>query len=181
MRTPVLVAAIALGAAVLPVAAQTLKPGLWEIHNKMNNSERGDSMAEMHKQMAAMPPEQRKQVEAMMAQQGVKMAPGAGGAMAMQVCMTKEMTERNDVPMQDGCRTTMNQRSGNTHKFAFTCSNPPASGEGQVTYSGPEAYTSKMTMKMASQGRTDTTTMETRGKWLKADCGNVKPPAPPKK
>ena len=41
--------------------------------------------------------------------------------------------------------------------------------------------TSKMTMKMASQGRTDTTTMETKGKWLKADCGNVKPMPVPKK
>jgi len=180
MRTPVLVAAIALGAAVLPVAAQTLKPGLWEIHNKMNNSERGDSMAEMHKQMAAMPPEQRKQVEAMMAQQGVKMAPGAGGAMAMQVCMTKEMTERNDVPMQDGCRMTQQQRSGNTMKMAFTCTNPPSTGEGQVTFNSPEAYASRMTVRTTAQGRTETTTMEGAGKWLKADCGSVRPMAPRK-
>ena len=50
MRTPVLVAAIALGA-VFPAAAQTLKPGLWEIHNKMNNAQGGDAMAEMHKEM----------------------------------------------------------------------------------------------------------------------------------
>ena len=180
MRTPVLVAAIALGAAVLPVAAQTLKPGLWEIHNKMNNSERGDAMAEMHKQMAAMPPEQRKQVEAMMAQQGVKMAPGAGGAMAVQVCMTKEMAERNDLPMQDGCRTTQQQRSGNTMKVAFTCTNPPSSGEGQVTFQGPEAYASRMTVRTLAQGRTETTTMEGAGKWLKADCGSVRPMTPAK-
>ena len=180
MRIPVLVAAIALGAAVLPVAAQTLKPGLWEIHNKMNNSERGDSMAEMHKQMAAMPPEQRKQVEAMMAQQGVKMAPGAGGAMAVQVCMTKEMAERNDLPMQDGCRTTQQQRSGNTMKVAFTCTNPPSSGEGQVTFQGPEAYASRMTVRTLAQGRTETTTMEGAGKWLKADCGSVRPMTPAK-
>jgi hypothetical protein len=179
MRTPVLVAAIALGA-VFPAAAQTLKPGLWEIYNKMNNAQGGDAMAELHKQMAAMPPEQRKQVEAMMAQQGVKMAPGAGGAMAMQVCMTQEMVERNDVPMQDGCRTTQQQRSGNTMKVAFTCTNPPSSGEGQVTFQGPEAYASRMTVRTLAQGRTETTTMEGAGKWLKADCGSVRPMAPRK-
>ncbi len=179
MRIPSLIACGVLAAACLPAAAQTMKPGLWEIHNNMKGGEMDQAMAEMQKSMAQMSPQQRKQMEAAMAQQGVKLAPSAGGGMAMQMCFTKEMVERNDVPMQDGCRTTMNQRSGNTHKFAFTCSNPPSSGEGQVTYAGPEAYTSKMTMTMASQGRTETTTMETKGKWLKADCGNVKPVAMP--
>lgn len=171
----------ALATASFAAGAQALKPGLWEINNKMDAAGRGDPMAELHKQMAQMSPQQRKQMEAAMAQSGVKMAPGAGGGMAMQMCMTREMVERNDVPMQEGCRTTVNQRSGNTQKFAFTCSNPPSSGEGQVTYAGPEAYSTKMTMKTAAQGRTETTTMEANGRWLKADCGNVKPMAPPKK
>lgn len=180
MRIPALLAAV-LAVASFAAGAQTLKPGLWEINNKMNTPGMADPMAEMHKQMAQMSPQQRKQMEAAMAQQGVKMAPGAGGGMAMQMCMTKEMVERNDVPMQEGCRTTQNQRTGNTHKFAFTCSNPPSSGEGQVTYAGPEAYNTKMTVKTAAQGRTEATTMEASGKWLKADCGNVKPMPMPKK
>ncbi|HEX2545609.1 MAG TPA: DUF3617 domain-containing protein [Ramlibacter sp.] len=182
MRIHLLLAA-ALSLAGLPAAAQTLKPGLWEINNKMGgNAEMNAAMAEMHKSMAAMSPADRKQMEAMMAQNGVKMVqPGAGGGMAVQMCMTREMVERNDVPMQDGCRMTQNTRSGNTMKMAFTCTNPPSSGEGTFTFQGSEAYTSKMTIKTVSGGKTETTTMDTTGKWLKADCGNVKPPAMPKK
>jgi hypothetical protein len=179
--SPLLVAcAFALGA--LPVAAQTMKPGLWEIQNKVNNADMGAAMAEMQKQMAAMPAAERKRMEAMMSQQGVRMAPGAGGGMAMQVCMTREMVERNEVmPMEDGCRITRNQRSGNTTQLAFTCSKPPSSGEGQFTMNGPEAYSSRMVVKTGAGGKTGTTTMESSGKWLKADCGNVKPMVPPKK
>lgn len=181
MRIQVLVAAT-LVAACLPVAAQSLKPGLWEIHNKMNNPEADKAMAEMQKQLAAMPPAQRKQVEAAMAQQGVNMPrAGAGGGMVIQTCMTQEMIDRNDMPMQEGCRITKNQRSGNTLAMAFTCSNPPSSGEGRFTYTSDTAYTSDMTVRATVQGHTQTTKMSASGKWLKADCGSVKPPMPPKK
>jgi hypothetical protein len=182
MRLPVLFAACAVSLFVLPAGAQSLKPGLWQIQHKMNNPEMNQQMAEMQKQMAAMSPQERKQMEAMMAQSGMRMTPGAaGGGMAFQMCMTKEMVERNEMPMEDGCRMTKQERSGNTMKMAFTCARPPSSGEGQVTFTGPEAYTSKMVVKVVEQGKTQTTTMETQGKWLKADCGNVKPPAQPKK
>jgi hypothetical protein len=175
MRISSSIAATLLAAASFAAAAQSMKPGLWEIHNKSDNPQMATGMAEMQKQMAQMPPEQRKQMEAMLAQRGVKMAGGADGAMVMQVCMTKEMVERNDVPMQDGCRMTKQERSGNTLKMAFACTNPPSSGEGQVTFNGSEAYASRMTMRSMEQGRTDTITMEGAGKWLKADCGGVKP------
>jgi hypothetical protein len=174
-------AAAALCIASLPASAQTMKPGLWEINNKMGGGQMDQAMAEMHKQMAQMPPAERKQMEDMLAKQGVRMSPGAGGGMTVQMCMTKEMAERNDMPMQDGCRMTQNTRSGNTMKMAYACTNPPSSGEGQVTFSSPEAYSSKMTMRMQEKGKTETMTMDTTGKWLKADCGNVKPFTPPKK
>ena len=180
MRNVLLIAATLLAAAPLAAGAQPLKPGLWEIHHKSDNPQMAGGMAEMRQQMAQMPPEQRKQMEAMLAQQGVKMAPGAGGATAMQVCLTKEMVERNDIPMQDGCRVTQQQRSGSTMKMAYACTNPPSSGEGQVTFNGPESYTSRMTVRSMAQGRTDTTTMESDGKWLKSDCGNVRPFTPRK-
>jgi hypothetical protein len=175
MRALLLAAACAVGLASLPAGAQALKPGLWEIQNKINNAAMGDAMAQMQQQLAQMPPEQRKQMEAMMAQQGGRMAPGAGGGMAMQMCMTRELVEHDEVPMQEGCRMTQQQRSGNTMKMAFTCTRPPSSGEGQITFVGPEAYRSRMTVNVKENGRTETTTMETSGKWLQADCGNVKP------
>lgn len=178
MHLPSVAAAALLALACLPVAAQNLKPGLWEVRHKMNNPQMDAAMAEMRKQLANMPPQQRKQMEAAMAQHGVRMAPGQDGAMAMQVCMTKEMIERNEMPLEQGCTMTRNQRSGNSLRFAFSCTNPPSSGEGEVSFQGSEAYTNRMTVTTTtSKGRTETMQMEGSGRFLKADCGNLKPPA----
>ena len=176
MKTLSLAAAVLAGAAALPVAAQTLKPGLWEMQHKAGGNPEVDSaMAEMQKQMKSMPPEQRKQMEAAMASRGMQMSP-KGGGMAMRMCMTKEMIERNDLPANRGdCKTTQRQRSGNTLKMAFTCSNPPSSGESQVTFTSSEAYTSRTTVTTTTDGKPEKMTVEGTGKWLGADCGNVKP------
>ncbi len=174
---------VALGLIVTPAAAQTMKPGLWEITNKMGGS--GDSGAkmaaateQMQKQMASMSPEQRKQMEKMMAQQGVNMAPGAaGGGMAVRVCITKEMAARNETPAQTqgDCKQEQMQRSGNTTKFKFTCTKPPSSGEGEVTQHNPESYSMKMNMTSQAKGKSEQMTMDAQGKWVANDCGSVKP------
>lgn len=167
-----------------PALAQTLKPGLWEISNKMQSAsgQMEKAMADMQKQMAAMPPEQRKMMQDMMAKQGMAMNPGAGGAIAVKMCMTREMVERNELPSQQGdCKTTTSPRVGNTMKLSFVCTQPPSSGEGQVTFVSPEAYTAKMTLKSTVQGKPETMTMDGSGKWLSANCGAVKPMAVPAK
>ena len=185
MQVKFAVAAAACAVLSLPLSAQTLKPGLWEISNKMDNPEINAAMAQMQQQMAAMPPEQRKQMEAMMAQRGMKMGSGAGGGTSVQVCMTKEMVERNDMLMQQqqqsDCKITTQSRSGNTMRMAYSCPTPPSTGEGEFTYNGSESYTSKMTINSVQGGKPQTMKMEGSGKWLGADCGNIKPMVPPKR
>lgn len=180
-NAPIIALLLGLGLAALPAAAQTMKPGLWEVTSKMGGDQ-GAKMAaaqeQMQKQMASMPPEQRKQMEKMMAQHGVAMAPGAapGGGMASRVCISKEMAARNEPPAQQGdCRHEQMQKSGNTTKFRFTCSKPPSSGEGEVVMHGPEAYTMKMKTITQHQGKSENMSMETSGKWLSNDCGSLKP------
>lgn len=172
-----LAAAVAIGA--LPAAAQSLKPGLWEVTNKMQggSGQMQNAMSEMQKQMASMPPDQRKMMQEQMAKSGVKMgAAGPAGGMSVKVCMTREMAEKNEVPAQQGdCKTTSQSRSGNTMKMAFACTNPASSGEGQVTFNGPEAYSSKMSVSTQVNGKAEKVNMEGNGKWLAADCGNIKP------
>jgi hypothetical protein len=167
----------------LPAAAQSLKPGLWEMQQKVGgNPQMDQAMAEMQKQLAAMSPEQRKQMEGMMAGRGVQVGPGAGGAMAVKVCMTKEMAERNEVPASQGdCKTTQQSRSGNTIKMAFACTKPPSSGESQVTLVSNEAFQSRTTVTSTEAGKPQKTTIEGTGKWVGADCGTVKPMQPPRK
>lgn len=174
-----IVAALAVFASA--AGAQSLKPGLWEITNKMQSGsgQMEQQMAQMQQQMASMPPDQRKMIEEMMAKQGVKVG---GGGMSVKVCMTKDMVERNELPAQQGdCKTTQQSRTGNTMKMAFTCTNPPSSGEGHVTFASPEAYSMQMAVNTTVQGKPEKVNMDGSGKWLGADCGSIKPAAMPKK
>ncbi|MBX3660329.1 MAG: DUF3617 domain-containing protein [Ramlibacter sp.] len=173
-----------LAAACGLAAAQTLKPGLWEISNKMGgNPEMDQAMAQMQKQMASMPPEQRKMMQDMMAQRGVSMGAGAGGAMVVKTCMTKEMVERSQMPVHEkgDCTNTVSNRSASGMDVKFVCTQPPSSGEGHVTLRGDSAYDMKMTMQTTHKGKSVTTTMDASGKWLGADCGNIRPPVMPAK
>ena len=166
-------------AAALPAAAQSLKPGLWEVTNKMQggSGQMQSAMSDMHKQLASMPPDQRKMIEEQMAKSGVKMGSGGpAGGMSVKVCMTREMVEKNEMPAQQGdCKTTAQGRVGNTMKMAFACANPPSSGDGQVTFTGSESYTSTMNVAAQVDGKPEKMSMEGTGKWLGADCGSVKP------
>jgi len=171
------IAALSLGS--LAVSAQSTKPGLWEITNRVSgNAEMDAGMAQMQQQLAAMPPDQRKMMEDMMARQGMSMPKvGAGGGMALKVCITPEMAAREELPQQTegDCRTTVTSRSANSMKMRFECKNPPSSGEGTYTFQGNTAYTMKMTMKSVRNGKTETVNLDGQGKWLSADCGSVRP------
>ncbi|MDZ4103703.1 MAG: DUF3617 domain-containing protein [Hydrogenophaga sp.] len=159
--------------------AQSTKPGLWEVTQKMGgNAEMDQAMAQMQQQMAGMSPAEKKMMQDMLAKQGMSMpAAGAGGGMAMKVCITPEMAAKQDMPVQtEGeCTTTITSRSANTLKMNFVCKNPPSSGEGTYTFSGDTAYTMKMLMKGTKQGKPMSTTLDGQGTWLSASCGAVKP------
>jgi hypothetical protein len=170
---------LAVGTFAVGASAQepNLKPGLWQITHKMTTAsgQIEKASAELQKQMADMPPEQRKMMEDMMAQRGMSMGAGGPLDMSAKVCMTRDMVERNEIPVQQGnCKTTMQSRTASSTKMSFSCTDPPSSGEGQYTMVSPEAYTAKMTVRTAVQGKPETMNMDTSGKWLGADCGSVK-------
>ena len=174
--------ATALTLASLHAAAQTQAPGLWEHSFKMKSqdAETDQAMADMQKQMAAMPPEQRKQIEQMMASRGMSM--GAQGTV-VKVCVTKEdMARKAEPQFREGCKQQVLQRTANSMKVKFECTQPqPMSGEGEMNFPSDKAYTGKSTITSQANGKAQQMTMEMAGKWLAADCGDVKPrPAPAK-
>lgn len=167
----------------LSACAQTMKPGLWEANNKIGGSpENEQAMARMQQQMAALPPEQRKAMEDMLAKQGVGMGSTNANGMVLKMCITKQMAERNQLPVQQqgSCITTTSEKSRTGMKINFTCTNPPSRGEGQFTFAGDTAYTMKMKVNSTAQGAPKTTTIDTSAKWLAADCGTIKPMVMPK-
>jgi len=175
-----IVIAAVLGASASFAFAQSLKPGLWESTHKTQfegNSQMQQQMAQAQERMANMPPEQRQMMEQMMKSRGISMTPGAGGTgMTVKYCLTKEQAERKEIPAQrSDCKTTHTATGPGKMKIAFTCANPPSSGEGEVTFSSPEAYSMKMVVNTTVQGRPEKMNMDASAHWLAADCGDVKP------
>jgi hypothetical protein len=160
--------------------AQTQAPGLWE-HRFAMKSQDGQveaALALAQQQLAAMPPEQRQKLEAMLAGRGIKVDAQATSA---QFCLTKEQAAKPPEPRLTGdCARQELTRNGDTMKYRFECTKPqPVQGEGEVTFLGDKAYrgTSTVTSQLAGQPRR--MNLEMTGRWLSADCGDVKPLALP--
>ena len=134
-----------------------------------SNKETQQAMAQMQQQLASMPPAQRKQMEAMLAQQGVSVD-GKGG-MRMKSCVTSEMAARSEVPVQEGdCKTTPAKRSGNTMKFSYQCTDPDIRGECTVTFTSPKQYRLHSESVQTVKKKKKKITMDVEGTWLSSDC-----------
>ncbi len=162
-------------------AASNMKPGLWE-HSFTIKSESGKvekGIADLKKQMANMPPEQRKMMEEMMAKNGLGL--GAGGANIVKVCISKEQAENLDFPnnQKDNCKQEITERTSNSMKMKFDCEGK-SNGTAEFTLSDPGAYTGKAVINNIRDGKTDRMDMTSKGKWLSSNCGNIKPITPKK-
>jgi hypothetical protein len=130
----------------------------------------------MQQQLAQMPPEQRKMMESMMAKQGVSLGTG-GKPGSFRYCLSKEQAERGEAPADaDGrCKRDSLERSGNTTRFKYTCTNPASSGSGKITLVSDKAYTMQMTVQRDNKGKAETMEMQHDARWVGADCGALKP------
>lgn len=192
----VLVAALsALSAQAEPVKLD-MQAGLWENKIALDGSavdgvqpdQMKLAMDEMKKQLANMPPEQRKQMEAMMAQSGMKMtddgvsfnnnqvtiSPAGTNA---KICITQEQINRGDLPDDvKGCESVLKQISPNQFKSTHVCSGEySGTGESEVTFLSPKHYTGKGEMTQMTNGEKRVVKFTMEGKWLANDCGDIKP------
>ena len=156
--------------------AQTQSPGLWEHTFKLTSpgGEMEKAQAQMQAQLAALPPEQRQKIEAMMRSRGVTL--GAQGTTA-KFGLTEEQAAKPAEPQMTGdCQPTDVTRSGNELRYRFACTTPQrVSGEGRVTFAGDKAYTGQSTLTTQVDGQSQQMGMGMTGRWLGADCGDVKP------
>jgi hypothetical protein len=172
-----------LATAALAAHAQTanapgprIEAGLWEINMSLKSQTGKAEMAmrEAQAYISRMPPEQRKQVEQMMAQQGVRLGDKSS---SVQACISKEDAERGEIPQQAGeCTQQVLEKNASSMKVKFNCAtNPPASGEAVVDFQSPTAYTSRGIVDTVVLGQNERVTVDQTGRWLGADCGNVRP------
>ncbi|HEY8876638.1 MAG TPA: DUF3617 domain-containing protein [Roseateles sp.] len=167
-----LFAGLAAGAA----HAQNMKPGLWEFKQTPQlDPARKAQMEQAQKAMESMPPERRQMMEQMMAQRGISMNM-AGGTITLKTCVTKEQAERNMAPVTHHGNCTQDvKRSGNTIQTHFVCTDPASEGDATVTLRGNEGFSNDVTIRHQRQGKTEVTKVSGEGRWLGADCGDVKP------
>ncbi|MDE2368271.1 MAG: DUF3617 domain-containing protein [Burkholderiales bacterium] len=160
-----------------------MKPGLWEMHIAKNVVDGRDMAAQMagmsdkmKEQMAKLTPEQRAQMAAMMGQHG--MGVSAGGD--MQLCITPEMAKR-DAPVADkngSCAPTNVRRSGNRMSYEFNCvsGGTKTTGSGESTLNG-DSMTNRSDLTVVDHGQTHHIQSESEMRYVKSDCGKVKPMA----
>lgn len=166
-------------AAALPAAAQTMRPGLWETSSMISSADPQTQagLSQMQKRLADMSPAQRKQMEQMLKRNGVQLDLSNSGALRTQVCLTREMIERKEWPVQQGqCTQQATQLAPNHVKVNFTCTKPAASGEGDVTVDDETHYHGKVN---ANMGNGQNAQAAVTGTWLAADCGSVRPAVAP--
>ncbi len=167
-------------------SAQKVAPGLWEYSAtmKMQGAQVDAAMARMQEQMARMPPEKRQQMEQMMAARGISMGSGGPGAamtgaqpIVVKVCITPEQAASDDIGRPDSnCQQTHKERSGKTLKFKFSCSGErQAKGEGEFTIDSDKATKGRVVVDGIEKGQPMRMEMAHTGRWLGADCGDIKP------
>jgi hypothetical protein len=171
----------ALAASVLALASfgavAQMAPGLWEhtVKFKSQSGEMEKSMADAQARMAALPPDQRKMVEQMMAKQGVSM--GAQG-MTARTCITPEQAKRMEPPPieRENCTQDVVSRTSKSMKLKWACTGKdPSNGEGEITFTSDKTFTGHAIVNNVRNGKPDRMDMDTTGHWVAADCGDVKP------
>lgn len=171
--------------AALPASAQSIKPGLWEVKSSAPLTADGkprvtpEQMALAKDLLAAMPPAQRQQMEAAMAQAGAGDVQLTGDGMSLKQCITKEQAaDYSSLIVREGnCTVQRSPLVAGTAKFTMSCTNPAASGSGTVRFQGDTAYALDMTATTNVNGQNLTNRVAATGKWLGADCGAIKPVA----
>lgn len=181
-------AAISALCAAFPAAAQlSPKPelGLWETRTTMTVNGRdmlADMRAAQEAMMKSLPPAERAQMAEAMKAQGAGMP-----TEAEQECLdAKSLADWSDPKARlreierdmPGCRFDQVGSGGATLQFKGRCDDPKGfTGDitGTMTMKGSREWTALYTGKGQSQGRPMDMRVETRGRWLAASCGAVKP------
>lgn len=187
--------------AALPVSAAVkvdMKAGLWQNTvrltggsaaemQQLQTAQMQQAMADMKKQLANMPEEQRKQIEAMMGPSGMKLDDSAITAQidalkngtSSKSCVTQAEIDRGELPdenLGDNCTSTLTQVSATQVKSTEVCTGEnPSRGEMNIVFDSPKHYTGKGVMTQTVNGQAHSMELHMDGQWLGSDCGDVKP------
>jgi hypothetical protein len=162
-----------------PLPVPPVKPGLWEARMSSLDADGHELPRPEQAAMARMPPEARARMAEAMKARGLSMPDANGGT---KVCLTKDMFDSGkwqQMATDSGCTTNYSTLSGSTWKFHSSCAALKSESDGEIVFSGPESYRTKVTTTATVTGKMNTSTRIVQAKWLAADCGDIKPFTPP--
>ena len=170
-------ALLAIAAGPLPVPP--VKSGLWEARMSALDADGHEVAPPEQAALSRLSPEARAGIADAMKARGVSM-PDSNGA--TKVCLTKEMFESGrwqQMSSEAGCTTNYSTLSGTSWKWHSSCTTLKSESDGEAVFSSPESYRTKVTTTATVMGKTNASTRIVQGTWLGADCGDIKPFAPP--
>ena len=155
-----------------PVALN-LRPGLWEMTTSGETTGAPPIPADL---LARMPPERRAKFEAAMAASHARSATPH----AFKQCITPESLQRglkvDDKNNDPTCKQTVVSSTGSVMDMRMECasSNRTSSGTFHFEAASREAVAGTINMTIGDGAHNMTIKRVIQGKWLSADCGNVK-------
>lgn len=172
MKDIVRLSAAALLLAASAVQAEEMLPGLWEFASDDIEVDgmQMPGVEEMVEQMKNLPPDERGVMEEMLAAQGVQL-----GARGMRICLSEAQVQSRKLPFQDepGCSQEITEQTDSLWAFTFQC--PDARGKGKTRLISEREVASVIESDYRVGTQQGSSRMQSRGKWLSADCGALKP------
>lgn len=175
LKIALLGAGLSLGAMTVAQAAPVLglRAGLWQSTAQVQLSMDPSAMADGD--LASLPPAQRAQMAQMMSQ----MAETSHPPIVTKSCITAkdlENVESFAPENRPDCKQTILKRTANEIDAKVVCTGKdPANMMGSFKSSSPEAFNGTLKGTVSEEGHTIPITDTIEGKWLGADCGDVKP------
>jgi hypothetical protein len=143
------------------MAAQHVKPGLWEITIQTKGAGMPD--------MSQLPPEAQAQMKAM----GIKMS---GNGMTTRSCVTPQEAAADPKWGEDkNCKVSNMKWNGQTYSADIVCKGGQ-NGHGHITATllSPDHYTATTSMTVIQDGQSTTMDSAIEAKLVSTDCGKVK-------
>jgi hypothetical protein len=171
-RSRLLAAAAVATVLVIPAAAQApqldVRLGLWEVTTVTNLGGAPPAM-----DTSKMTPEQQARMNDAMKQMMGEHRNTENS------CITQDdLNKANFMPAEadaQNCRQTVTLNTKTALESSFTCTGgQPMTGKMHIEAPTPTAMNATMDMSAGQSGRAMTMTIKMTGKWLKAECGDVK-------
>jgi hypothetical protein len=173
-----LAVALTVGALAGPASAEGLAvtPGLWEMTSAGSGAPPPPLPQIPADQLAKMTPQQQQ----MLQQRLAAIAAGSGKPMTNRFCVTQAMLDKGYTGPENNrrCTRTIVTQSAAVLEFKLTCQGDrPTTGTVHIDATDAHTMTGVVDMALAQKDGTAFPIHRTmQGRWLGADCGDVKPP-----